>query len=30
MVQQAVAPGQRSAGFAVRLRAPPAMAGMDY
>jgi plastocyanin len=29
-VQQAVAPAQRNANFAVRLRAPPAMPAMDY
>jgi plastocyanin len=29
-MQQAVGPGQRSASFSVRLRAPPAMPSMDY
>lgn len=29
-VQQAVAPGQHSASFQVRLRSPPAMPAMDY
>lgn len=30
MLQQAVAAGQRSAAFSIRLRAPPAMRSMDY
>jgi plastocyanin len=30
MVQQALAPGQRTASFLVRLRAPPTMAMTDY
>jgi hypothetical protein len=30
MMQQGVAPGQRSASFSIRLRAPPSMSMMDY
>jgi plastocyanin len=30
LVQQAIGPGQRTAGFSLRLRPPPAMPAMDY